>query len=156
MKTLYLRFLWHPEQENWADRIFNVCPSIAAYMRLWTVPPLVHLMACHLFGARPLPEPMLAYFNWTPGYKPNFSEFEAEVNNFKSRICIWKCSLLKWRAFCQGGDELNLVPSSSCEEHFGGMKISESESESIIVYSINIHSIHLQIKLHNAITLTHM
>ena len=33
---------------------------------------------------------------------------------------------------------------------------SESESESEIVYSIDIHRIHLQIKLHNTITHTHV
>ena len=32
----------------------------------------------------------------------------------------------------------------------------ESESESEIVYSIDMHRIHLQIKLHNIITQTHM
>ena len=36
------------------------------------------------------------------------------------------------------------------------LRLSESESESEIVYSIDIHRIHLQIKLHNTITHTHV
>ena len=38
----------------------------AAYMRQWTESSLVHVMAWHLFGAKPLPEPRLAYCqsNW--------------------------------------------------------------------------------------------
>ena len=31
----------------------------AAYMRQWTGSALVQVMACRLFGAKPLPEPML-------------------------------------------------------------------------------------------------
>ena len=38
----------------------NSSPS-AAYMRQWTMPPLVQVMACRLFGANPLPGPVLAY-----------------------------------------------------------------------------------------------
>ena len=34
-------------------------PSGAAYMRQWTESSLVQVMACRLFGAKPLPEPML-------------------------------------------------------------------------------------------------
>ena len=33
----------------------------AAHMRQWIELSLVQVMACRLFGAKPLPEPMLAY-----------------------------------------------------------------------------------------------
>ena len=36
-------------------------PPSAAYSRQWTWSALVQVMACRLFGAKPLPEPMLAY-----------------------------------------------------------------------------------------------
>ena len=36
-------------------------PPSAIYMRQWTGPSLVQVMACRLFGAKPLPEPMLVY-----------------------------------------------------------------------------------------------
>ena len=36
----------------------NVCSPNAAYMRQWTVSALVQVMACRLFGSKPLPEPM--------------------------------------------------------------------------------------------------
>ena len=40
---------------------FNSSPPSAAYMRQWTRPSLVQVMACRLFGVKPLPEPILAY-----------------------------------------------------------------------------------------------
>ena len=39
----------------------NSLRSSDAYMRHWTGPSLVQIMACHLFGAKPLSEPMLEY-----------------------------------------------------------------------------------------------
>ena len=39
----------------------NSSPPNAAYMRLWTRSALVQVMACRLFGGKPLPEPMLAH-----------------------------------------------------------------------------------------------
>ena len=41
--------------------LFNSSPPRAAYMRQWTRPAFVQVMACRLFGAKPLPEPILAY-----------------------------------------------------------------------------------------------
>ena len=36
-------------------------PLNAAYMHQWTGSALVQVMACHLLGAKPLPEPMVSY-----------------------------------------------------------------------------------------------
>ena len=41
-------------------------PLCAAYMRQWTGWALVQIMACRLFGAKPLPEPMLIYCQFDP------------------------------------------------------------------------------------------
>ena len=39
----------------------NSSPLSAAYMRQWTASALVQVIACRLFGAKPLPEPMLPH-----------------------------------------------------------------------------------------------
>ena len=39
----------------------NSPPPSAAYTHQWTGSALVQVMACRLFGAKPLPKPMLAY-----------------------------------------------------------------------------------------------
>ena len=39
----------------------NSFPSSVAYMCQWTGSALVQIMACHLFGAKPLPDPILTY-----------------------------------------------------------------------------------------------
>ena len=41
--------------------LFNASPPSVAYMCQWTGWALDQVMACRLFGAQPLPEPMLAY-----------------------------------------------------------------------------------------------
>ena len=44
----------------------NSSPPSAAYMRQWTGPSLVQVMACRLFDAEPLPEQMLIYCQLDP------------------------------------------------------------------------------------------
>ena len=41
-------------------------PPSAAYMRQWIRSALIQVMACCLFGAKLLPEPMLAYWQLDP------------------------------------------------------------------------------------------
>ena len=47
-------------------RYLNSCPPSAACMRQWTGLALVQIMACRLFGANPLPEPLLTYCQLDP------------------------------------------------------------------------------------------
>ena len=61
-------------------------------------------MACRLFGAKPLPQPMLAFCQ-SDSWEQISQKFESEFCHFQSRKCIWKC-LPQWRPFCPGGDEL--------------------------------------------------
>ena len=73
----------------------------AAYMRHWAEPALVQVMACRLFGAEPLPEPVLAYCKWDP-YEQISVKFESEFYHFDSRKCILMSSakiaaILTWR-----------------------------------------------------------
>ena len=41
------------------SELINSSPASAAYMRQWTGSALVQIMACRLFGTKPLSEPML-------------------------------------------------------------------------------------------------
>ena len=68
----------------------------------WTRSPLVQIMACRLFGTKPLPEPMLVYFQLY-SWEQVSVKFESEFYPFHSRKCIWKCRLPKLWPFCPGG-----------------------------------------------------
>ena len=87
-------------------------PPSAAYMCQLTGSALVQVMAWCLFGAKPLPELMLAYFQldtWeqvSVKFQSEFYHFQSEFYHFHSRKCIWKCRLPKWWPFCRGGDEV--------------------------------------------------
>ena len=84
----------------------NSSPPSAAYVHHWIGSALLQLMACRLFGAKPLPEPILAYFE-LDSWEQISVKVELKFCHFHSRKCIWKCRLPKCRPFCPGGDELN-------------------------------------------------
>ena len=69
-------------------------PPSAAYMHQWTGSALVQVMACRLFGAKPLPEPMLVDCQ-LESWKQVSVKFGSEFYHFYSRKCIWKCHLPK-------------------------------------------------------------
>ena len=77
------------------------------YMRRWTGSALIKVMACRLFGAKALPEPMLVYCQLDTCEQIS-AKFKSEFYYFHSRKCIWSCSLPQWRPFCPGGHELRL------------------------------------------------
>ena len=62
-------------------------------------------MACRLFGAKPLSEPMLDYCQLLLG--TSFGEIWIWILSFachfRSRKCIWNCRLPNWGHFVQGG-----------------------------------------------------
>ena len=81
----------------------SLTPPSAAYMRQCTGSSLVDVTACRLFGAKPLPQTMLAYCQL--GSREYISvKFEFECYHFHSRKCIWKCCLSKRQPFCPGGE----------------------------------------------------
>ena len=80
----------------------------AAYMRQWIGSSLVQVMACHLFGAKLLREPVLAYWQ-LHSWRQISVKFESEFYHFHSRKCIWNCRLPKWRSCCPRGDEVWLI-----------------------------------------------
>ena len=59
----------------------NSSPPSAAYMRQWVGSSLVQVMASRLFGAKPLPEPMLAYCQ-LDSWKYISVKFEPEFYHF--------------------------------------------------------------------------
>ena len=69
-----------------------------AYMRQKPNPSLVKIMACRLFRAKPLSEPMLEYWWLDPYLGTNFSE----ILIFSLKKMRLKVSSAKWRPFCLG------------------------------------------------------
>ena len=51
-------------------------------MRYWTRTSLVQVMACRLFGAKPLPEPMLTYYQLHPYWNKLQWNINRNSNNF--------------------------------------------------------------------------
>ena len=79
---------------------FNSSPPSAAYMRQWTGPSLVQVMAWRRIGDK------LAYCQ-LDSWEQISVKFESEFCHFRSRKCIWTCRLPKWRPFCPEEDELS-------------------------------------------------
>ena len=86
-----------------ANACLNSSPPSA---RQWNGSALLQIMACRLFGAKPLPEPMLAHCQLDP-WEQNSVKFESECYHFHSRKYTWKCLLPEWRSFCSGGRWVN-------------------------------------------------
>ena len=73
-------------------------------------------MACRLFGAKPLPEPMLAYCQ-LDSWEQISVKFESELYHFHSIKSISKCCLPKWRPFCLGRDMLHTNDPVEAEKY---------------------------------------
>ena len=63
------------------------CLSLVRHMRQWTGSALFQVMACRLFGAKPLPEPMLVYCQ-LDSWEKNSVKLESEFYHVHSRKCI--------------------------------------------------------------------
>ena len=62
------------------------------YMRQWSIPSLLQIMACCLLGAKSLSEPILPYCQLYPR-KHISVKFYLKFKNFYWRKCNWKCHL---------------------------------------------------------------
>ena len=106
LDPIWVRLLGRSQLSNPSDLpCYYSSPPIATYMRQWTGSALVQVMACCLFGTKPLPEPMLVYcqlYSW----EQISVKFKSEFYHFHSRKCIWNCHLPNWQPFCPGEDEL--------------------------------------------------
>ena len=81
-------------------------PPSAAYMRGWIGWAMVQIMACRLFGAKPLSKQMPGLLS-IGHLGTNFGEILIKIQNLKISSAIW-------RPFCPGGDE---VSRCSCQQH---------------------------------------
>ena len=66
--------------------IINPSPPSASYMRQWIGSALVEIMACRLFGAKPLSQPTLGYCQ-VDSWEHISVKFEYEFYHFHSRKC---------------------------------------------------------------------
>ena len=78
-------------------------PPNAASMHQWIRSALVQIIACRLFGAKPLFNPMLGYCQLDIQEQTSV-KFQSKYKPFHSWKCTWK-----WRAFSPGGDDLKLM-----------------------------------------------
>ena len=83
----------------------NSSPPSAAYMHQWIGSALVQIMACRLFGAKPLSKPMLGVLLIGPLGK-NFHEISIKLQNFSFTKMHGKITSAKWWPFCLGVYEL--------------------------------------------------
>ena len=66
---------------SYASPGLNSSPPSAAYMRQWIGSPMVQVMACRLFRAKPLPEAMLAYCQLN-SWEHTSVKYESEFYHF--------------------------------------------------------------------------
>ena len=79
----------------------NSSPPSTVYMRQWSGPALVQIIASRLDGAKPLSEPILTYCQLNP--KESISmKFYLKFKYFHSRKCVWTCRLRNGGHFVQG------------------------------------------------------
>ena len=74
-------------------------------MRRWIGSALVQIMACRLFGAKPLSKPMMSYCQLDPREQTSM-KFQSKYKTFIHEMHM-KITSVKWRPSCPGGDELS-------------------------------------------------
>ena len=70
-------------------------------MRQWIGSALFQIMACRLFGTKPLSKPVPGYCQLDP-WEQISVKFESKYNTFDSGICIWKRRLRNGGHFVPG------------------------------------------------------
>ena len=101
----YLHCIWFRHQCAICNKesitgINSSTPS-AAYMCQWIGSALVQIMACRLFGAKPLSKSMLVYCQLEP--KEQISvKFQSKCKTFHSWKCVRNCRLRNDALFVQG------------------------------------------------------
>ena len=72
--------------------VIKSVPPSAAYLRQWAGSALVQIMACRLYGTKPLSEPMTQYCSLDPSEQYSV-KYQSEYKTFYSQKYIWKCRL---------------------------------------------------------------
>ena len=94
----------------------NSSPPSAAYMCRRTRSALVQVMACRLFNAKSLPEPMLTYKLSIGPFGTNYGEILIKIPIFSFKKMHLKMLFGKWKPFCLCLNVLKLPLSSHCWE----------------------------------------
>ena len=94
MSRVICRFIQHGQTQLWTVKgaflSFHhlcqllTCWHLGAYIHKWTMSSLVQAMAWHLSGAKPLPEPMMTYYQ-SDLYKQTSIWFWSKCNHFHWR-----------------------------------------------------------------------
>ena len=81
--SFYCKTYWYNSLEvsRVVEYMLNSSPPSAAYMRHWIRSTLVQIMACCLFGAKPLFKPMLRYCQLDP-YEQTSVKFLSKYKTF--------------------------------------------------------------------------
>ena len=77
-------------------------------MRQWIASALVQIMACRLFGVKPLSVPMLDYHK-LDSWEQASLVFFIKIHNFSFAKMHLKISSAKWRPFCPGEMSLSII-----------------------------------------------
>ena len=102
--------------------LYQLIPPSAAYMHQWIGLALVQIMACHLFGGKPLSEPMLGYCQLdTYDLGTNSSEILIKIQNFSFKKMHLAILSAKWSQFCLSLNVLRLSPGSEAWNIFCGL-----------------------------------
>ena len=108
---------------------------------------LVQIIACHLFGAKPLSEPNAGLLSIGP-LGTNFSEILIKLQNFSFTKIRLKTLSAKWWPFCPGGDELtrwslnrmtNILPMTF-QPHFPEIITKQFQYNLAVNCSVERHS----------------
>ena len=91
-RTRWIQYTPPPTSLGGGIIMVNSCPPSAAYMCQRITSALVQIMACHLFGAKPLSKPMLAYCQLDHRNKLQ-RNFNQNTKIFIHEKCIWKYQL---------------------------------------------------------------
>ena len=88
----------------------------AAYIRQWMGPSLVHVMACRLFGPKPLPEPVLAYCQLNSWEKNHWNSNRNSII-FIQEIAFENVTCQDGDHFVQGNEFKPNLVKSHCNFH---------------------------------------
>ena len=115
--------------------VIDLSPPSAACMRQWMGSALVQIMACRLFGAKPSPEPMLAYCRLDSRNKLQW--IWIEILSFPFKKMYLKVSSARMAAILSRGggggskrmdDKDPMIPHSQCHDLPGSVRRRESSA----------------------------
>ena len=105
-------------------------------------------MACRLFGAKPLPEPMLAYCQLDSREQISV-KFGSEFFHFHSRKFIWKCRLPKTPPFCPKWNDLMPLTIQRQRRAYRRLVYNWTRIYSVCLYSLQWrHNYHDSVSNH--------